>query len=163
MAGRSSWWVVASDADPDHGWHWDRFFRTPMDPSEPFNWGGPNWINSTVSFARIKEMRAHDHVVAYQAAEGILGFAELASNGYQAAPGGKFDSFDLAAPPSVRLKAAIPFEIVKDLPRANENFEFVRLVKQGSVFRVTTDGYAQLIRLAKQLNADQATRIASLE
>ena len=163
MAGRATWWVVASDQDPEHGYHWDRYFNEPMDPRESYNWGGPKWINSSVSFSRIREMRAGDRVVAYQARQGVLGFAALASDGYQSADEGAFDTFDLAGSPTIRLGMPIPYAIIRDLPNAKDNFEFVRLYKRGSVYRVTSIGFADLLRLATQLNPDQASAFGCLK
>jgi hypothetical protein len=156
------WWIVANDRDPEHGWHWKMYFSRPNDSRETFNWGGPNWIKSSTSIARVKEMRRGDLVAAYQASEGIVGFARLGSDGYMSDESGKFDTFDLASAPVVRLHIPIPLEVVKDQPSAKDDFEFVRIVKQGSVFRVSASGRDRLLSLSRQFNPSQASQLDEL-
>ncbi len=157
------WWIVANNSDLDHGWHWDRFFSRPHDPRENFNWGGPNWIRSTTSMARVREMRRGDYVAAYQASEGVIGLARLASDGYKSAETDKFDTFDLAPEPTVRLRSAVPLEVIADQPGAKADFEFVRIVKQGSVFRVSPPGRDRLFSLCRQFNPSQAAAINAFQ
>ena len=159
MARPNMWWIVANDHDPEHGWHWDRFFSRPEDPRQNFNWGGPNWIRSTTSMARVRDMRKGDLVAAYQASEGVVGFALLASDGRTSEDTGKFDTFDLAASPTLKLRTPIPLEVIKDQPAAKEAFEFLRIVQQGSVFRVAPSGQDRLISLARQFNPGQTAAI----
>jgi hypothetical protein len=153
------WWIVANDSDPGHRWHWDRYFAQPGERAQNFNWGGPNWIRSTTSIARVKEMHQGDFVAAYQASEGILGFARLGSDGRKSPETDKFDTFDLASSPTVRFLSPIPLEVIKDQPAAKDEFEFVRIVQQGSVFRVSPSGRDRLLSLARQFNPSQASHI----
>ena len=159
MAPPNMWWIVANDRDPEHGWHWDQFFDEPHDPRQTYNWGGPTWIRSNTSIARVNEMRRGDLVAAFQASEGIVGFARLASDGYKSEDTDKFDTFDLASGPTIRVRTPIPLEVISQSPTAKEEFEFVRIVKQGSVFRVTSSGSARLFSLARQFNPTQAAQI----
>lgn len=66
-------------------------------------WRGPEWIKSRVSQVRIERMRRDDRVITYQAKEGVLGFAHLASSGYKGELSDRFDTFDLAARGVIRL------------------------------------------------------------
>ena len=154
------WWITASDKDPSHGWNWRQFFEAPYDPKQCLDFGGPDWIRSPVSRARVREMCKGDIVVAYQAAEGIVGFVYLASDGYPQAPGGMHDSFDLRSKPTVWLKEPVPFQIVRELPDAREDIEFVRArVKQGTVFRITERGFDGIVKMARSFNPSQAGEI----
>jgi hypothetical protein len=146
-----AWWVVASAAAG--GWHWRDFFRDPAE--EGRNWGGREWIRSPVSWARIREMHRGDIVVAYQAGEGVIGLARLASDGYPEVPGGPCDTFDLAPAPLLLLREPIPLTLIRQIPRARSYFEFLRL-HHGTVFRITAEGLAALLRLIRALNPEQA-------
>ena len=159
MTQLNTWWVVASDKDPEHGWHWDQFFNHPADPEQPYDWGGPDWIQSNVSFARIKEMRRGDIVTSYQAGEGILGLAMLASSGYKSEKTDNYDTFDLSTSKILRFGTPIPYRVIRDHPTSREDFEFVRIAKQGSVFRVSSTGQARLLQLSREFNPSQAQRI----
>ncbi len=156
------WWVTASDIEPAHAWHWDSFFEDYNDPKNCFDWGGPSWIRSRVSFARIKNMHKDDIVVAYQARKGIVGLVYLASNGYQSPKGTNFNSFDLRPSPNVRLNRLVPYEVVRDAKNAASGIEFVGAkVKQGSVFGIEPDGFDTLISLMVQFNPEQESEIAA--
>ena len=159
MAKPNSWWIVASKKDPLHGWHWDTYFNDPHDPDNRVDWGGPDWIRSAVSFARIQDMRKGDVVVAYQAGEGVLGLATLGSDGYEHPESGKYDSFDLAEHPTIRLRMPVPYEVIRDAPEARENIEFVRIAKQGTVYGLTAQGFIDIVELMKQFNPSQADQI----
>jgi len=159
MTEPNMWWIVANDRDPEHGWHWDQYFKNPSDPDRTFNWGGPNWIRSAVSFTRIEEMRRGDIVAAYQASDGIVGLARLASDGYKSPETDKFDTFDLAPSPAVRFNRPVPYEVIRDLLGSKDLFEFVRIAKQGSVFRVSVPGKRRLLQLAQEFNPPQAPLI----
>lgn len=154
MGTPRAWWVVASASAGD--WHWRDFFRNPVE--EGRNWGGREWIRSPVSWARIREMRKGDIVVAYQAGEGILGLARLASDGYPESPGGPYDTFDLAPSPIVRLEEPIPLFLVRQLPEARRHFEFLR-IHHGTVFRITPEGFQALLHLIRALNPQQEPEI----
>lgn len=154
------WWVTASDRDPNHAWHWDSFFEDYNDPKNYFDWGGPNWIRSTVSFARIKDMRKGDVVVAYQAQEGVVGLVYLGSNGYPSPSGGSYNSFDLKPLPNIRLNRPVPFEVIRDSENASVDFEFIR-VKRGSVFEITPRGFDTLMQLIVGFNPEQESEIAA--
>ena len=156
---QNMWWIVANDNDPVHGWHWDQFFENPADPEQTDNWGGPNWLRSNVSFIRIEEMRRGDLVAAYQAGEGILGMAMLASDGYRTEETGKYDTFDLASSPALRFRMPIPYKIIRDLRASKDDFEFVRIAKQGSVFRISQAGQVRLLQLAREFNPSQAADV----
>lgn len=151
-----TWWVVASAAASD--WHWRDFFRNPADPEQGVNWGGREWIRSPASWARIREMRQGDIVVAYQAGEGVVGFARLASDGYAEEAGGPYNTFDLAPAPAVGLHEPIPLFWIRQIPRAREHFEFLRF-HHGTVFRVSPEGLEALLRLARALNPEQAEEL----
>jgi hypothetical protein len=112
-----------------------------------------------VSFARIKEMRKKDVIVAYQSAIGVMGLACLASDGYQHVRNGNFDSFNLASAPTLRFHDPIPYKAIRDISKAQENFEFVRNVKQGTVFSISTKGFADLVQLAVRTNPEQLDAI----
>lgn len=150
MDPRRAWWVVANAAVGR--WHWSDFFRNPAE--EGRNWGGREWIRSPVSWARIREMRRGDIVVAYQAGEGIIGLACLASDGYPEIEGGPYDTFDLAPFPIARLHEPIPLFLVQQIPHARAHFEFLR-IRHGTVFRITSEGFEALLRLIRSLNPDQ--------
>jgi len=152
------WWITASERDPEHGWHWDNFLKNPNDPRQPIDWGGPEWIKSSVSFVRIQEMRKGDIIVAYQAGEGIVGFASLASNGYQHIEGGDFDTFDLDPSHTIRFISPIPYPVISQLPEAAEQFEFVK-IKQGTVFRVSQMGFDAVVNFALAFNPAQENSI----
>lgn len=77
MATLNYWWVTASEESEE--WHWKEFFDKPLDRYNAEWWG----TESSVSRKRIKDMRQGDIVVAYQAGEGVVGFACLACDGYQ--------------------------------------------------------------------------------
>lgn len=155
----SCWWITISDHDPAHGGHWDHVFATLDDPEARSDWGGPDWIRSPVSHARIRAMRKGDLLLAYQAGLGLCGMLTLASDGYQQVPGGKFDTFDLAATPVLRLAHPTPYAVLRDLPFAAQNFEFVR-IKQGTVLGVTPAGLRDAVRLMLAYNPAQAGEIA---
>ncbi len=150
MSPRRAWWVVASASVG--AWHWRDFFQNPIE--EGRNWGGREWIRSPVSWARIREMRKGDIVIAYQAGEGIIGLARLASDGYPEVPGGPYDTFDLAPDPIVWLREPVPLFLVRQIPQARTHFEFLR-VRHGTVFRVTPEGFEALIRLIQAINPEQ--------
>lgn len=154
------WWVTASERDPNHAWHWDSFFEDYNNPKNYFDWGGPNWIRSTVSFARIKDMRKGDIVVAYQAQEGVVGLIYLASNGYPSPRGGSHNSFNLKPTPNIRLNQPVPFEVIRDSKNALADFEFIR-VKRGSVFEIAPRGFETLLQLMMGFNTKQKSEIAT--
>ncbi len=140
------WWITASQRDPGHAFHWKTFFENPADPARRIDWGGPEWIRSSVSYVRIRKMRRGNVVVAYQAVEGLRGLLYLASDGYQHTPGGHYDTFDLSTSPQVYLDCPVPYEIIQMQPDARDNIEFVR-VKRGSVFAITPHGFQILLNL----------------
>jgi hypothetical protein len=148
------WWVVASDRDPDHGWHWERFFTQPFEDGERYEWGGADWIRSSFSQLRIEEMRKGDLVVAYQAGEGVLGFIYLATNGFSSELDGKYDSFDLEPSPFVCFKKPIPYSVIRDLPNSHKHFEFVNF-HQNTVFRITPKGFELLLYVVLEENPRQ--------
>jgi hypothetical protein len=152
------WWITASERNPKHAWRWEYFFKNPNDARQSIDWGGPEWIKSKVSFARIEEMRKGDIVVAYQAGEGICGLAYLASDGYPQVEGGVYDSFDLESEPIVWFGAPIPYQIVRELPNAKQEIEFVK-VKQGTVFSISKKGFDELLKVILAFNPAQKKAI----
>ena len=89
-----------------------------------------------------------------------LDFGYLASDGYPQAPGGMHDSFDLRSKPTVWLKEPVPFQIVRELPDAREDIEFVRAkVKQGTAFRITERGFDGIVKMARSFNPSQTGEI----
>lgn len=148
------WWVVASERDPEHGWHWDYFFSNPYVEGDRYDWGGVDWIRSTSSHARIEEMRKGDIVIAYQATEGVLGFVYLATNGYASKLSGRYDTFDLDPGAILRLETPISYSVIRELPQARKHFEFVGF-HQGSVFRVSHKGFEMLLYIALEENDGQ--------
>src|SRR5271157_1024772 len=103
------WWVTASLNNPTHGWTWSWYFRDPTNRKQNLNWGGPEWINSHISFGRIHRMAKGDIVIAYQASEGIVGLARLASRGYKSDKAMNYDTFDLSPKPTIWLKNPVPY------------------------------------------------------
>ena len=155
------WWVTASkyDPDPKRRWHWQCFFKDPGDRRQRVDWGRPGWINSRISYARIAEMRKGDIVVAYQAGEGIRGLAYLARGGYQSPETGEYDTFNLKSSPTVWFDEPIPYRIIREIPNAKEDFEFVK-IKQGTVFRISNNGFNKLSEIILALNPTQKKAIA---
>jgi predicted RNA-binding protein with PUA-like domain len=151
------WWVTASEHS-EHPWHWSKFFENPDDTDEAYDWGGPDWIKSRMSFVRIKEMRKGNIVVAYQADEGVVGLAYLVSNGYQHAKSGNFDTFDLKSSPVVWLHKPVPYSEIRDLPNAREHIEFVQ-AKRGTVFRIDPVGFKMILNLILKFNPSQHSEI----
>lgn len=145
-------WLVAANR-----WPWTDFFERPR----LMQWGGPKWIKSTTSMSRIREMRQHDLIVCYQAGQGVVGLARLASDGYSSDGSKNTDSFDVAASPAVLLQAAVPLRLVKGLPDAAKEIEFVRF-HQGTVFEVTPRGIVLMIDLLRTENSQQKAEIESL-
>ncbi len=119
------WWITASEADSMHPWHWRQFFKKPSDRRQRINWGGPEWINSPRSFASIEKMRVGDVVVAYQAREGVVGLALLATGGRRSDDSGRFDTFDLSAAPTVLLQDPISFHSIVQIPNSSKLFDAV--------------------------------------
>ena len=150
------WWVTASEKN-QRPWHWREFFKN----SEiGWGWGGPNWINSTTSFIRIKEMQEGDIIVAYQAGEGVVGFAYLDSDGYQNATSGHYDTFDLKSTPKVWFNQSIVLSDIYKVPNAKTHIEFIRLLR-GTVFRIDPFGFEKILALAKKANPHQCDEIGS--
>ena len=144
-----TWWVVANERE---GWHWNRFFRSAgRDLRGVDKWGGPGWIKSSRSLVHADEMRKGDLVVAYQAREGVRGFAWLASDGYVEGGSGRANKFDIGYRGAVPLETPVPIRAVKQLPDARENFEFVPF-HNGTVFSVSSAGRVQLGLLAAAFN-----------
>jgi hypothetical protein len=155
----TAWWITASDKNPENPpWRWEWFFQNPSQHREERGWGGPDWINSYISFARIREMRKGDAVIAYQAGEGIVGLAYLDSDGYQFIEGGEYDTFDLKPSPTVWLNMVVPYSVIRGLPEAHDNIEFVR-IHQGTVFEVTSKGFDAILQCILDLNRNQAKEV----
>jgi hypothetical protein len=152
------WWVTASLNNPSHGWSWSLFFRNPRDKRQNFNWGGPKWINSNISFARIKRMTKGDIVIAYQASKGVVGLARLGSNGYKSAIDLNYDTFDLSPKPTIWLKNPVPYSVIRALPDVENENEFVK-IKRGTVFAVTKKGFDQIFHLILAFNPDLEGKI----
>ena len=159
MGGRV-WLVVASERikGKPEGWHWDEFFRHRHEwaPAD-FSWGGYEWIRSPVSLRCVRAMRRGDIVVAYQAGEGIVGLAALASGGYEEVPGtGDLNTFDLAPEPALRLDHPVPLRHLKTDAATAPLFRQL----QGSVFEATEfwDGIKRHI-LANNPHLAEALRI----
>lgn len=154
-----AWWVVASEGPNQRGWHWRRFLGPPPSRREGMGWGGPGWIESSMSFVRIEAMRKGDRVIAYQAQEGVVGIARLAGSGRRASGSDNWDCFDLAAANAIRFKVPVPLAIVKALPGAADTFEFVRSLR-GTVFNVEPGGYERVVALAIAFNPELTSRLA---
>jgi EVE domain len=150
------WWVTASERS-EGGWHWGYFFSRP---TQGHDWGGPEWIRSHISFARIRRMRRGDVIIAYQAGEGIVGMATLAEDGDQSSPGSPYDTFHLKAAPIIRLNVPVPFDALKLLPHAPSNFEFVR-ARRGTVFSVQQKGFSRLLGLLLAFNPTQGAKLGA--
>lgn len=162
MAGKNRvWWVTASLNDDDTGWHWRKFFLSRNRAREGHAWGGPGWITSSTSIARIAEMRQGDYVVAYQAQEGVVGLARLASRGYNYRGSEKTDAFDLRETPAIWLETPIPLAAIKLLPRSRDLFEFVRSGR-GTVFRVEPGGLERVLALARAYNPEIDSRLGRM-
>lgn len=152
------WWVVANDRDPEHGWHWNRFFSEPLVGGKKYPWGGADWIKSHASQSRIEQMRKGDLVLAYQASQGVVGFVYLATNGFSSELNGRYDSFNLEPSSFVVLNNPIPLSTIRELPSAGEHFEFVNF-HQGTVFRSTSEGFAMLLHPVLDENKRQKKEI----
>jgi hypothetical protein len=151
------WWVMANEHSK-HPWHWDRFFENPDNSDEAYDWGGPEWIKSRMSFGRIKEMCKGDMVIAYQADEGVVGLAYLASNGYKHARSKNFDTFDLKSSPAIWLGESVPYSEIRNLPNAKEHIEFIK-ANRGTVFRIDVTGFRMILDLILKLNPSQRGEI----
>ena len=152
------WWVTASERG-DRPWHWEEFFENPRPPRN-FRWG--HNIQSRSSFKCIEAMAKGDVVVAYQAGEGVLGLATLASEGWQESEGGPYNRFDLDWRPDrfLRLQFLVPLKAIKELPDAKDHFGFVPNPR-GTVFEVTSEGFGELLRLALEANPGQSRELRS--
>jgi len=150
------WWITASERNPKRRWRWQYFFD---DPEQGYNWGGPKWIKSRASFARIEDMCKGDIIVAYQAEEGVQGLAYLASDGYQYIEDGNYDTFDLKSRPTIWLDEPIPLRIIRGLPNAKRDFEFLRMLR-GTVFRIHPKGFSELLKVVRALNPIQRKAIS---
>jgi predicted RNA-binding protein with PUA-like domain len=153
-----SWWVTASDLDPNRPVRWEDFFEDPQDN----HWGGPDWIRAPQSIARIREMRAGDVVVCYQASrrmKGIVGLVYLETDGYQDSKSRKYDSFDLCPSPIVRLNTPVPLRAIRRLPNAKKDIEFIRILR-GTVFRITPTGFRKIRDLILKYNPKQSKEIS---
>jgi hypothetical protein len=162
MARRvKAWWVTASARKAGGGWHWDKFFKKPASRRQTTSWGGPGWIDSSVSHARIKEMRRGDYVIAYQAGEGIVGIAQLKSGGRKSRGSKYIDTFDLRSSPAIRFGRAVPLEVIKELPTGNDTFEFLRYPR-GTVFSVESGGFERVLHLGAAFNPEIGARLTRL-
>ena len=157
--GVRSWWVTANDANPRHGWHWSRYFRNPKDPAERANWGGPNWIKSALAFENIHHMRKGDAVVAYQAGQGFVGLARLFSDGYVTPESGEYDTFDLHWAHTVWLENPVPFQVVHQLPSAEQEIQALKAVHFGTVLSITPKGFGQMCNLMRAFNPARERQI----
>jgi hypothetical protein len=152
-AATNFWWVTARKQADRKGWHWDQYFGSRGDPAQAYDWGGPEWIRSPLSFANIKRMRIGDIVVAYQSGEGILGLVRLASAGYQHEVGRHFDTFNLDRRHNIRLGSPIPLQVIRALPNAKQSFQFLK-VGRGTVFAIERMGFGRLSRLMTAFNME---------
>jgi len=152
------WWVTASERG-DRPWHWDEFFEEP-EARENYRWGAQ--IQSPSSFKCIEAMAKGDVVVAYQAGKGVVGLAILASEGCRESEGGPYNRFDLRRDRRsfLPLQAPVSYQAVKGLPDTREHFGFVRCTL-GTVFKVTPEGFSNLLRLALEANPGQAGKLRS--
>jgi len=149
------WWVTANEKNRNHPWHWERFFQGV---NEDFDFGGSDCVKSRLSLARIKNMRAGDIVVAYQANEGIVGLAYLSSDGYQDDDDGVYNDFNLAPTPIVWLTKPIPLKVVRRLPDAKKHVEFVK-ISRGTVTSISRKGFDMILKSILRLNAQVKSRI----
>jgi predicted RNA-binding protein with PUA-like domain len=162
MARRArAWWVTASISKKGGGWHWNDFLTKPKSRRQAPNWGGPDWINSPVSFRRIQDMRRGDHVIAYQAGEGVLGIAQLQSRGYRSRGSDQFDTFDLRSESVFQFRQPIPLNVIRALPNATDTFEFVRALR-GTVFTVEPGGFERVVCLGAAFNPELGSRLLRL-
>ena len=144
---KQGWWVTANAAGRGGGW--DQFFNQHL--LGPYPWGGPEWIRSRTSIARIREMRKGDLIFAYQAPQGLVGLTRLASDGYAEQDGGATDVFDLDPSERLSLPTAVPFKAIRALPGATAEIEAVRM-RQGTVFALTPKGIDLLVRAMTEAN-----------
>jgi len=134
--------VASEYASSGNDWHWDYYFKCPEDG---LDWGGESWIKSRWSFDRIVDMRDGDLAVLYQSQEGILGLTYLAGDGRQEHGSGDFNVIDFAAAPLVALENPITIKTIKTYKGAKENVEFAGGFTQSTVFRVTKQGFEQIV------------------
>ena len=135
--GEVFWWVNASeDERQDSGWHWSQFF----DEAGParFERGGPEWIRSSASHVRIREMCAGDFVIAYQAGEGVVGFTRLAKRRLR-----RWKRTNYSVRPRwaerLPLENPVPFSVLRQVPRSAAEIEAIKQ-PAGTVFRVSPLG-----------------------
>ena len=152
----SCWWVSAGK-----DWSWTTFFKNKGKAKQAMNWGGPDWIRSPISFARIRDMHAGDIVIAYQSGVGVVGFARLKSDGYKAMGSRHFDSFDLRQKQAISLENQVPLHAIKSLPGARKLFEFVR-TSRGTVFSVSDGGLSRILDLAMAFNPENRSHLLKL-
>jgi hypothetical protein len=105
-------------------------------------------------------MAKGDVVIAYQAGEGILGLATLASDGWRESKGGHYNRFDLDKHLFLPLQAPVSYQAVKRLPDAQEHFGAVRFPR-GTVFEVSPEGFGSLLRLVLEANPGQSRELRS--
>jgi len=159
---KTAWWVVASEhMDPyKKSWHWDWFFSNPSNGKD---WGGPDWVTSTHSYKHIEQMRKGDIVVAYQAYEKeIVGLVYLESRGKKGSTG-QYDTFDLLKSPIVYFPShrRTPYKAVCSLSQAKKEIEFCsdHVIRQGTVFEITQNGFDIILSVIIRLNASQESEI----
>ena len=155
-----TWWVVANERGASGGWHWREFLGLSNRSRRPYVWGGSHWIRSARSLVNVRAMRRGDLVVAYQAAEGIVGFAGLHAGGFMRDGAGGSNAFRLNPLRRIGLINPVRLDAIRPLPGARETFEFLSF-SQGSVFTVAPGGSARLALLAAAFNPLQTEAILS--
>lgn len=139
------WWITTSE------WHWSNFFENP----EEYDWGGADWIKSSLSRKRVGEMRQNDLIVAYQAKEGIIGLAYLAADGDKSK-----SSFRLKAAPIVYLNQTAPLKLIRKFPEAKKHIEFLRILR-GTVFYISPQGFRMIQDAILESSREQRKEIKS--
>lgn len=139
------WWITTNE------WHWSNFFGNP----EEYDWGGADWIKSSLSRLHVKEMRLNDLIVAYQAKEGIIGLAYLAADGNRSK-----HSFMLKAAPVVYLNQTVPLNVIRKFPDVEEHIEFLRILR-GTVFYISLQGFRMILSAILESNREQKKEVNS--
>ena len=96
-------------------------------------------------------MSKGDVVVAYQANEGVVGLARLASGGYRSAETRNYDTFNLRHRQTIWLQNLVPYSVIRILPEVGDEIEFVK-IKQGTVFAIERVGFTRILHLIRAFN-----------
>jgi hypothetical protein len=147
-ATKSFWHVTGSMNGPTYKYHWEKFYLKPKRDSGE-NWCGDEGVKSGLSNKHIQEMQKNNVIVSYQATEGIVGLARLASGGYCHEEG--YWTFNLKTKPTVWFENPLTCAEMRNLPRADK-IEFIKVGCAGTVFKITQGQFANLVKAVLDKN-----------